>query len=117
MKARQIDFRYPFGQISTIILACGLTWIASDNGWTWALSEWDGWPALSVIVLVASWVNVFAWLGGRWVAVVVCSLLTIAAPWGFIYPGILAGPILAIAAGLHWARDRERRRSEPSSLS
>lgn len=31
-----------------------------------------------------------------------CSILTFFAPWGFIYPGILAGPILAIAAALAW---------------
>ncbi len=114
MRTKRSDLGHPFGQISTILLACGLTWIASDNGWTWALSDWDGWPALSVIVLVASWVNVLAWLAGRWGTVVVFSLLTIAAPWGFIYPGIVAGPILAISAGLHWAKGREPLPTEQS---
>ncbi len=105
----EIEVRYPFGQVATILLALGLTWLASDHGWTWALSDWDAWPVLSVIIVVASWVNVLAWLAARWGIVIACSLLTFAAPWGFNYPGILAGPVLAIAAGSHWAKGRGAR--------
>lgn len=101
---REARVSHPVGQVSTILLAVGVTLIASAHGWTWTLSDWDGWPLLSRIVPIAAWVNVPAWFASRWGIVILCSMLTFLAPWGFIYPGILAGPILAIAAGLHWAK-------------
>lgn len=112
----QIKVAHPVGQISTILLALSLTWVAADSGWTWALTDWDGWYVLSIIILVAAWVNVFAWMASSWGVVGVCSLLTFAAPWGFIYPGILAGPILAISAGLHLTRGRAHHPAGTSRL-
>jgi hypothetical protein len=98
--------RHPTGQLMTIAVAIGVSLLAVTHGGTWALSDWGGWPALSIIILVAAWVNVLAWLAERWGLVIVCSLLTFGAPWGFIYPGILAGPTLAILATSNWARKR-----------
>ena len=97
---------YPVGQVVTILLAFGVTFLAAAQGWTWAWSDWSGWPALSIVIIAASWVNVFAWFSARWGLVIICSLLTFLAPWGFIYPGILAGPILACAAAIHWIQAR-----------
>ena len=102
------------GLITASLVALSVLWLAADSNWTWRLGfgfvgagrDWSGWPALSVIVLIASWVNVVAWTTRTWFLAVICSLLTFAAPWGFIYPGILAGPVLAIAAGLAGVRTK-----------
>ena len=109
---RLVEVKYPIGQIATILLALGVTFVAAHSGWTWALSDWDGWPLLSRLIPIAAWANVLAWSARRWGLVIICSMLTFGAPWGFIYPGILAGPLLAVAGGVHWARGRYR--SEPS---
>jgi hypothetical protein len=100
------------GLIAAVLVAVSILWLAEDVGGTWRLGfgfigagpDWDGWPVLSVTVVIGSWVNVGAWAARVWPVAIICSLLTFAAPWGFIYPGILTGPILAIAAGFAWAR-------------
>ena len=98
------------GLFSSIIVALGVTGLAASTGWTWALTEWEGWRTLSVVILIGAWVNVPAWMLRIWPLAIVCSLLTFLAPWGFIYPGILAGPIMATAAAVAWVRsERERR--------
>lgn len=102
--------RHPLGQVATVLLAVGVTWMARLSEWSWAFSDSEGWAAISKVIVVAAWVNVFAWLSRLWPVVIVCSLLTFVAPWGFIYPGILAGPVLAIAAGFHWVKDDRLRR-------
>jgi hypothetical protein len=102
------------GLITAVLVAISITWLAADAGWTWRLGfgfigagrEWGGWPALSVIVLIGSWGNVLAWAARVWPLAIICSLLTFVAPWGFLYPSILAGPILAVAAGVGWVREK-----------
>lgn len=97
--------------------ALAVAWLAADSGWSWRLGfdgigagpDWNGWPLLSVIVLVAAWLNVLAWAMRLWPLAAICGLLTVAAPWGFIYPGIVLGPILAVAAALAWARTKASR--------
>jgi hypothetical protein len=104
------------GLVTAVLVALGIMWLGLEVGWTWRLGfdglgagrDWDGWPVLNVLVLIASVVNVCAWAARSWLLATVCSLLTFGAPWGFIYPGILAGPILAIAAALAWARSKGR---------
>lgn len=88
------------GQILGIVLASlqaiTIAWVAEDLGWTWRLSDWEGWPVLSIAVLVAAGLSVVAWLLRlRWLAVPT-SLLTLFAPWGFIY----YGPILAVGLAI-----------------
>jgi hypothetical protein len=102
------------GLVTSVLVALAVLWLAVDSGWTWRLGfegigagrDWDGWPLFSKLVLVGSWINLYAWAARKWLLAVVCSTLTFFAPWGLIYPGILAGPILAIAAGLAWARTK-----------
>ncbi len=101
------------GFVTSILVALSVLLLAADANWTWRLGfegigagrKWDGWPIFSKVVLVGSWINVYAWATRKWVMAIVCSLLTFFAPWG-VYPGILAGPVLAIAAGLAWARTK-----------
>jgi hypothetical protein len=101
------------GTVVAVLVAVSITFLAADAGWSWRLdlgfvgADWDGWPLLSVAVVVAAWANVFAWVRRIWPLAIVCSLLVFVAPWGFLYPGILAGPILAIAAGVAWARTKK----------
>ena len=94
------------GIVVAILLALGVTGVAASVGWTWSWNDWGGWPVFSVVILIGAWVDVIAWIARLWPLAIVCSLLTFLAPWGFIYPGILAGPMLAIAAALAWVRDR-----------
>ena len=107
------------GVVTALVVAVAILRLAADREWRWQLGfgfvgagrDWDGWPFLSALVLAAAWVNVAAWLGRVWSLAIVCSLLTFAAPWGFIYPGILAGPILAVAAAVAWLRTKQPRSS------
>lgn len=104
------------GLMTSILIAFAVLWLAADSSWTWNLDfegigagrDWDGWPLFSKLVLIGCWINVYAWAARKWLLAIVCSILTFFAPWGFIYPGILAGPILAVAAGLAWARTKNR---------
>lgn len=92
------------GIVVAILLAPGVTAVAASVGWTWSWNDWGGWPVASLVILIASWVNVIAWIARLWPVAIVCSLLTFLAPWGFLYPGIVAGPALAIAAAWAWVR-------------
>lgn len=88
------------GQIVGFVLATlqavTIAWVAEDLGWSWRLSDWQGWPLLSGAVLIAAGLSVGAWLLRlRWLAVPT-SLLTLFAPWGFIY----YGPILAVGLAI-----------------
>ena len=102
------------GLVTSVVIAFSVLWLAADSGWTWHLGfegigagrDWPGWPLFSKLVLIASWVNVYAWAARKWLLAIACSLLTFFAPWGFIYPGILAGPVLATAAAVAWARTK-----------
>lgn len=85
------------GIVVSLVQAVSVTWLAAIAEWSWSFSEWAGWPVVSVIVPIAAWVNVAAWICRfRWI-VIPAALLTILAPWGFIYHGPLFAIALSIA--------------------
>lgn len=96
------------GHALALLLALGVVW-AAEGQWTWQLSDWQGWPLLSVAVLIGAWVNVAAWFARVWPLAIVCSLLSVFVPWGFVYFGPLTGVALAIAAAVAWVREARGR--------
>lgn len=96
MARRELSRGQLVGLTLATLQAGAIMWLAEDLGWSWRLSDWEGWPILSALVLIAAPANVFAWyVRLRWVAVP-ASLLGLFAPWGFIY----FGPILAVGLGI-----------------
>jgi asparagine N-glycosylation enzyme membrane subunit Stt3 len=64
----------------------------------WEPRDWSGWLIIQPVVAVAAWLGFAAWLTERWALAAVCFLVTVIAPWGFLYVGALLALGLAIVA-------------------
>jgi len=84
--------------VASVLLADYLP-AAGDNEW--------GYPALGYAAVIAAWVACISWAIDQRLLAVPSHILSVFAPWGYLYPVPLLAVILAIAAGATFKSSRQ----------
>ena len=84
---------------ATAMLAIDLTSTELEGGW--------GYPALGFISVFGAWGAFAAWVSDKRLLAVPGHLLSVFAPWGYLYPIPLVAILLAIAAGATFKSSRD----------
>jgi hypothetical protein len=93
------------GSILSIVVAVVATALLPDS-LPVSRVDWQGWSIVSPLAVVAAWLAAWAWLGNRRYVAVTGHLVSLLAPWGYLYPFTLTATALAIAAAFILGPDR-----------
>jgi hypothetical protein len=85
------------GFVLAVIQALAVTWLVFASVTDLGPNDWQGWAVIEPLTVLAAWLTAFAWWRRLRVLAVPAALLTLLAPWGFIYFGPMLAVGLAIA--------------------
>ncbi|HET7482435.1 MAG TPA: hypothetical protein VFK89_06180 [Actinomycetota bacterium] len=88
------------------VVATGLT-ISEWN--TIGRGDWQGWRILFPLAVAGSWLAVVGWATDRRLIAVPGHILSLGAPWGYLYLLPLVAVILALIAGATFRTGRNAR--------